>query len=214
MINSLKYQPEVNIIIQSQGNWDLIIGTLFKTTKDIYNGIRNITYNFGSKIRSVDTLIHIGANYFGHRYLYPEYKNMGIKIPFTGDWTKEPVKINVNEKKDLILKILATDASLSYKKIAEIIGCSPDNIRYLIKDMEKQRLIEGYSVVLNCPNIHRIFIKLTNADENIITKFRQYGYNTNETIQIVRTIGKYNIFYDIFCCIYLCISNYFNRDLK
>ncbi|MCD6227450.1 Lrp/AsnC family transcriptional regulator [Candidatus Micrarchaeota archaeon] len=198
IINSIKYRPEVNVIIQSQGSWDIIIGTLFKNTYDIYNGITTINKNFGQKIHSFDTLIHVGASYFGHRYLHPESKKIINKIPFTGDWTKKPINIRMTEKKNKVLRMLATDAKISYKEMSERIGCSPDNVRYMIKEMEKEKLIEGYSIILSIPTIYRIFIKLSNADEKVINKFRQYGYDTIETIQIVRTIGQYNLFYDIY----------------
>lgn len=198
IIESVKYLPEVNIIIKTQGGYDLIVGTLFKTTKDIYEGIKNIRRDFGDNIRVFDTLIHIGASYFGHRYLNPESEKKILDIPFTGDWTKEQKVIHMNNNKNKILKVLATNANIRNDVIAQETGLNPIQVRKIIRDMEEERLIEEYSFVPNSPDIYRIFVRLYNANEDVINKFRQFGYLNIETIQVVRTIGMYTLFYDIY----------------
>lgn len=210
IINLVKYKPEVNIIIQSQGGWDLIIGTLSKTTKDIYDGIHEINQEFGSIIRSFDTMIHIGANYFGHRYLYLEKEKVINKIPLTGDWTKEYTETVLNETEERILRILATNARMTNKEIADIVKLPTPTVYKIIKKLENN-LIESYSIIPKTSNMYRIFLDLSYADENILTKFRQFGYNNTEVIQVVRTIGKHTLFYDIYASNYASLREWINR---
>jgi len=197
IVNMVTNKPQINVVIQTQGQCDLIVGTLFKTTEDIFVGIKDLHRQFGDNIRSLETSIHVGASYFGHRYILPE-KVERQKIPVTGGWMKQKIPIKMTDKKNKVLKILAANSQVTYKQIANDVKCSEDTARYMVKKMEQEKLIEKYSIIPSNPNNYRVMIKLSNADEKIVDKFREYGKKRIETIQVVRTIGKYSLLFDVY----------------
>lgn len=196
ILESLYYLPKVTSMIISQGNdLNLIINHVFKNPDDIRNNFTTIYKQFGSNIRSMETLIPYDTIYFGHRYLVPEYiNNKNDRNTHTDD----EKTIRLNDRKDKILRILSANSMLTHKQISKEIGCSPETVRYTINTMEKEGIITGYPAILSTPYFYRIMIKTAKVNENVFKKFVNYGRITHETIQIVRIIGRYNLFYDIY----------------
>jgi len=107
---------------------------------------------------------------------------------------KGVIKTDLKDRK--ILRYLEENSRESYGKIAKKVGLSKDSVRYRIKKLEDQGVIQNYKVVVDLKGMnywaYHLFVRLNNPkteiEEQYIKKLIKYPF--------VRAVIKFNGGYD------------------
>lgn len=166
IINELKKHPNALICWQCEGKYDLIFGPIVKNVFELNKILREINNKFGDYIRNYDIVTHIGAQHYERTYLIGK-KRLQRETYFVTGGEEKFVEIDKIDNK--ILKELILNSRASVVDIANKLSLTTDIVRYRIKKLKQQGVIQGYSVVLNHKNIgtmhYRMLFKLRNITE-------------------------------------------------
>jgi len=187
IINWLKGNKNIYWVAECQGNWEMNFAVFAKNIKEFDEIFTEFISKFGKFVlrQEINTTLKVGL--LNKKWIY-EKSNQTRKISLWGEKIEEQ-KI---DKIDLeILKILANNSRTNSVKIAEKLKTTPRKIIYRIKEMEKKKIILGYSISLDYEKLKKQFFK-ANIYFNFLNK------NTKIKIEKYCELRK-NIIYYIFC---------------
>jgi len=104
------------------------------------------------------------------------------------------VKLDLKDKK--ILSLLATNARTPATRIAKIVGLSRDSVRYRMRNLLKNHVVQGYRALVNVEmfgfEAYHMFIQLNaptkEVEKEIVDKFKGYPF--------IRAVLKFSDKYD------------------
>ncbi|MDD5331922.1 MAG: Lrp/AsnC family transcriptional regulator [Candidatus Nanoarchaeia archaeon] len=138
-------------------------------------------------------------------YVYPRHyltknqnlHNLNIERLLGGD--KELVDFNKNELN--VLQNLLTDPTITLTKLAEVSKLNIKTVKSIIKDLTKRNVIKGFKHIIDTEklNVHssRLFLKLHNVSLERESQLMQFFLNTQEIVQVNKTIGDWDMEVDI-----------------
>jgi Lrp/AsnC family leucine-responsive transcriptional regulator len=102
------------------------------------------------------------------------------------------------DKKDLhILGILDSNARIPIKKIAKQTRLNKDVVRYRIRNLEKNKIIEGYYAIINTPKLGymtiRLYFDLVDCDANTQKELIEHLDRAFNAGQIFAIDGEYQL---------------------
>lgn len=165
-ITNLKKQEHIKWIVQTKGNWDILIAAETKDFNEINNLKNSILEQFQNKIREKALSILVEADTYNRNYLLKDSQNTTRLI------MKRSPAIEIDKLDYQILHSLAENARKPLLAIAQELHQSSRTIYYRIKQLEKKKIILGYKIAINYEKLkvkfYKTFIYLNNPKENRI----------------------------------------------
>lgn len=175
-----------------KGRWDLIFGLWGKSLEDFFKGHDLFMNKFSKYIQEKELSIGKETIQFNRRWMYSDSSPISV---FT--WGEKDSQITLEEKDQKILDILVANSRKSIVDISEETGISLDSVRYRIKTMEKEGIIQGYKCLLNSSKVNfttcKAFIFFKSINEEKRNEFIEYCKKLQNTINIVITFAPWDL---------------------
>jgi len=105
--------------------------------------------------------------------------------------------LELDKKNSQILFELDKNSRISINKIAKKIKLSRDVVRYRIKQLEKQEIIQKYIAIIDFTKLGyqniRLYLRLKNTSTEIEEKMINYLINQKNIFTVYKTDGKYDL---------------------
>ena len=103
----------------------------------------------------------------------------------------------IDKKDRRILTVLNNNCRESNTKIGKTIGLSRDSIAYRINNLEKEGIIENYTIEINYKKLgyvaYSFAVKLQNVSQEIEEKIINFLVKNKKIVFIERTLSKYDL---------------------
>ncbi len=176
------------------GRFDMIVAFFAKTPEHFTKIVNEFLANYSPYIRDTTSNLMVNISHFKRKYIAG---SSDVHTPIIGG----EAKIDLDLEEIKILTSLSTNARKSYAEIANETGLSLDVIRYRIKKMKDNGVIQGSRLGLNKElfgfEYHKLLLKLkdlTPARERSLVEF--FSQNTN-IVDVVKTLGEWDMEVDI-----------------
>jgi len=127
------------------------------------------------------------------------YRFLGVDLESVQTEKISPVILDDEDVK--IMKALAQNARQKITSVSEKTGLSIDIIRYRLKKLVSNKMINGFRMKLDISKLgiqwHLLLIKMQPADEDIRKNFLNYLLNQKQTYYITSTIGNFDLIVDL-----------------
>jgi len=191
MIEKLKKKEEVKWIVSCNGNWDMLISLEVDSLSRIDELENEILEIFEIYVKKKELSIAVKASTFNRDYLID--KKQIIKERTILDSSK---KVKIDELDIEIIKKLAQNARKSIVDIAVELRRSPRVINYRIKQLLKEKIIEGFRIAINYDKLgvkfFKTFIYLDRVNEQELKEFRYFFFNNRNIIHNMQVIGAWD----------------------
>jgi len=197
IINKLKKNPNIIVIWKCEGKYDLFIGPLAKDVFELNQILNNITNQFGDYFGNYDIVTHIGAKHYDRSYLFNKKRKIIPNIITGGE--EEQVKVDDIDKK--ILNYLIHNPRATFVGMTDKLGLSLDVIRYRYNKLQKNKVILGFSIIIDHEKIgnshFRILFKLKNISEKILKEIYDFIGSLPNIKIATKCFGNYEFTLDI-----------------
>ncbi|MFA5992492.1 MAG: Lrp/AsnC family transcriptional regulator [Candidatus Pacearchaeota archaeon] len=204
------------------GRYDLMVGILAGSIDEFYKILNDSINKFRTYIQSYDIFIVIYAPHFKKDYLL-ESKKIEQKIEEFGGI---PRIIKIDETDKTILKQISTNARIQIVDLASKINSTVDIVRYRIKKLKENGIIQGFRISINYPKLgyqlYKLLITTQDINEETEKEIINYCNSQSNIVDIItRGIGPWNIEIQIdakdnqeFHSIFKDFKNKFNSIIK
>jgi Lrp/AsnC family transcriptional regulator, leucine-responsive regulatory protein len=165
IVNRLKAIANVSWLSSFQGEWQMIVCILAKDVGEFSMYLDEVLTSLKGKLLDYNFFIVISASQLGYKKIHSMSKgsyNYLAKIS-----TRNPSYLPVNDLK--VLKVIANNARLSTVDIARKARLTIEKVRYSLKNLEKDKVIQAYKPLLNVFKLgylwNVMFIRLKSSDE-------------------------------------------------
>lgn len=195
IINYFKESNNVSWVVSTEGQWDLLINTRWKTIADYFDFLQQFTYKFGGKIKARTFYFRTRLSYFNRKYLIEE------KIPkeISRDIFVPAEKAELDEIDIKIGLKLSKNSRATLQELAKEAGITPEAVSYRIKRLEKLGLIHHW-IRINLEKIGFYYFKAIFSLRNITAKrlqdFVGYGETHPNVIYLIQEIGLADVHFD------------------
>ncbi|MEK6927359.1 MAG: Lrp/AsnC family transcriptional regulator [Nanoarchaeota archaeon] len=190
IFNWLKINKTVSVLAKCSGAIDGAIICWTKEKGEFEEFVNNFKGHFRSNLEDLDISVYCGTYHFSRDYLLDSKAK-----------TREIIKIGNNgvakydELDEKILRSIFADARKSVLEISEELKQPPRTVAFRIKQLEKKKVIAGYTINLNAEGIGYEYYKLNIVlSKNIINSdLLEFAIHHKNTIYLDKTIGKYDL---------------------
>ncbi len=198
LINYLKNHEYVPFLASCTGRYDLMFCVMAKNMSELKKILNEIKNKYGEYFSEQQIATLITGEFYPRDYLLGKKKReIFIKKEF-GEQTKRP---KLDEEDLIILKELANNSRITSVELSSKINLSLDAVRYRLKNLEKNKIINGYTIYFDNEILgqlrYKIMIQLrgnTEEKENRIITFAQIFPNV---VYSVKTFGVWGLEIDI-----------------
>jgi len=185
ILDYLNDDPYSSWIGTSAGKWSLTYDIIIPNKIELESIIKKFFTKFGKYIDDYVLLNLQEGDYFNYKFL-------GLR---------EPKKIKKSEnnnikldKKDLkILSLLNQNSRTNYVEISDSLKLTPNAIIKRVKNLEKQGIIQRYTISINWKKLgfewHGLQLELTNFNQTIENKLINYLKNHPKVIFYYKYLG-------------------------
>lgn len=191
--------PYVFWVVRIGGRWDLLVDFATRDIGHFYEILNKIINKFPNHLKNKEVVAFVDSWHFRRNFLVPGKKD-DYRIAYFGGVPKK----SEFDKTDLkILKEISQNARMSNIEVGKKINVSPNTIKNRIKELEKKKIIQGYSplihpTVFGCP-CYKILLTVHNIDDEKEKKLVSFGQMQPEIIFIEKVVGKWDYEYDVEC---------------
>ena len=200
MIEYLRASSQIAWVARTDGSFDLTFAVRAADIHDVLllsNTVDELVGKFDCFINRRVFCVNISGEYLRRAYLV----NRKRRIAKTGYYTVRSKPQVVDKINVQILKKLARNSRLSAVQLAENLPISSDAVLGRIKQLEKQKIITQYLLVLNhhlMDQIHfKVFIFLNHATPEKLNEFLNHCKSYPNVIYIIKTLGEWDCELDI-----------------
>ncbi|MFA6461160.1 MAG: Lrp/AsnC family transcriptional regulator [Candidatus Woesearchaeota archaeon] len=186
-ISSLKMQKSVGVSASLNGKWDYCLGIWAESIVHFKNYYRQIMKEYEKYVQSKTIMIETDFYYFKPKRILDKFENKQITM------SGEIENYELDNKDKIILKELSANSRLSLVEIAQKTGLTPNAVKERIKKLEKNKVILGYRIMINYPQLsflhYRIFLHLENLTEEKERSIIEFLKYQPSVISVTKTIG-------------------------
>ena len=184
--------PNVLWFVDCGGRWDIIVNFMAKNIIQYSNLIKELKSKFPKQIQNYEILTTVEAIYFGRNY-FTSKKRLPENLPSFG---KESKIINLDETNLKILDLISENARRSSVEITDKLKISPNTILLRIKDLEKQKIIQGFKPLIHLEKTRYFAYKALIKFQNIIEQKEKDLINhlkqNNSIVGIIKLVGSWD----------------------
>ncbi len=187
VINYIK--DNVNWIILAQGKWDISTMRFTQHIHEYNIFIKELKLRYGDYIKTysmsfVEKLWHYKRGYLLNKPI------QDLKYIVKEKTVSTP--LNINEIDIKILNIISTNARMQYTQIGTIIGINEKVVRDHIKKLTEQKIILGYTTLLDTAKLgylyYKVHFELKNYSNDSLKKLHTYALFHPNIVYAVDTI--------------------------
>jgi Lrp/AsnC family transcriptional regulator, leucine-responsive regulatory protein len=192
IIEYLAKIPELYWIALIGGKYDIVIGIMAKSVYHFNTIYYEILTKYGSYLVDNSIAVRTELRQNKRGYLTGQ-KNELSNPPFFG---KEPEIDSLDELDSKILSLLSNNARISIVELAKIIRKPASTIALRIKNLEKRKIIQGYTTYIKSQNYgmqsYRLLLSLKNMGERVRNDLFLYANSNPCMILAIETVGQWN----------------------
>lgn len=182
------------MLFKCDGKWNLMIGFVIPSVYELAEKQQQVHFLLRGHMVNEFHFLHMHSLRFRMPLSEEE-----IRSPIFSIGIKAPV-VHLDDKDKNILSAISTNARASYLELSKKLKMPPETIRYRIKQLEKSKIILGYSISVN-PNLYgahhyRVYVKLNVPDPKAFDSVLSYVSTIPTVTRLVTMVGEYNFFYD------------------
>lgn len=189
-INSLDY---IGWLISGMGRWDAVVLINAKDVSDFEKYLNNIVTICGNHLHEYIFTTMVSAEHLNYKFLSNEN--------YSTSQNSDSKKIILDKKDKIILDIISQNARISIVELAEKAKLPLHVANYHLKEMVKNRTIEGFKPKLNINQLgyqwHLLLLQFKQASEKRKSEFIDFCRNHKKIYYVTSTIGNYNLMLDI-----------------
>ncbi len=193
IVNRLSAIPGVVWLSSFRGEWQMIISILERDVGNFSVSLDEVLNSLKGKLLDYNFFIVISASQLGYKKIYSETigeYNYHAKIGHKGEFN-----FSANDFK--VLKVIANDARLPMIEIARKTKLTLEKVRYSLKKLEKDKLIQGYRPLLDVAKLgylwNVMFLRLKSSSEEQRKDMADYLKSLPEVFYVVRGVGNCNL---------------------
>jgi len=199
IIKYIQKKDSINWCIEICGIYDIAFTIVYNTPQDLANTITEITNYLGVNLKEHEISLYID-----------EYKfdRAGLITEKTSQYNKDKIitfnkntKINLDQTDMQIIQTLAQNSRTKNIEISKKLNISEDVVRLRIRNLEKKRIITGYTISLDAEKLgyeaYQIGLKIEQMTDDTINKIKYYTQTNPYIIFCTRTTGKNNIIINV-----------------
>lgn len=172
------------------GRWNVIFDVYAKTKKHLKEIMKKITDRAGKHLEKY-LIIHTGE----------PLESFPIKIFGSKKEVdyEEAEKIGLNEKDLEILELLSKNSRIEYKEMSSKLKMSANAIKYRIKNLEKNKIISGYTILVDKKKLGFEFydLQLKITENKKEKELKEFVRNNKHAIYLYKYLGNENWDLDI-----------------
>ena len=197
-INYLKNHEFVPFLASCTGRYDLMFCIMAKNISELKKIINEIKNKYGEFFLEQQIATIISGEFYPRDYLLKKGKRTQLIKKNFGEQTSRP-KL---DKKDLmILKEISNNCRISSLDLAEKTNLSLDAIRYRLKNLEKNKIINGYTIYLDNEVLnqfrYKIMIQIHGPNEEKENKIINFAEKFSNVVYSVKTFGVWDLEIDL-----------------
>lgn len=190
IIAELKKKEYIRWITTVQGRWDLFISVVVDGMHKIDSVKNEILSFFGEKVREKVLSIINKTSIFSREYFFDKWDVVDRLVVDSSD------KVAVDDLSLKILNELSLNARISLVELAEKVNSTVRIVQYRIKELEKQGIIEGYTISIDYSKLgilyYKCFIYLGNASVKRIKEFQNYLKQQKNVLHDVCVLSEWD----------------------
>lgn len=194
-IQALVNHPYSFWVVSCRGKWDIIASFFAKDIKIFGKMFREILNEYDQYISQRNVVAVEEAPSFTRGYLLPEIERKEL------EYGGIPEAISLKEDEMMILNLMSQNARISLLEIAEKLKLSSEAIRQKIKKMEKEKIIQGYGIILNLKKLeyeHYIAsITLNKLDIGTWRRLSHFVKISKNILFMPKCIGSHDIDFEM-----------------
>ncbi|MEX0920460.1 MAG: Lrp/AsnC family transcriptional regulator [Candidatus Pacearchaeota archaeon] len=197
IIDFLKDSNHVAWIGNLEGNYDIAFILYMKNQLELQKFVKILYEKFSKSIMRKTLSINLNAEFFNRDYLVNKKRTL-IKKNSYESYDKF-LKLDATDKK--ICSLLGKDARMSSVEISNKISISADSVSRRIKNLEKEGVIQGYTLVMNQDKMeqshYKILLHLNNISKEKEDQMISVIRFNNKVIAIVKVLADWDYEIDL-----------------
>lgn len=193
IVDKLKELPNVVWLSSFRGEWQMIVSTLAKHVGEFSMVLEQVLSILRGHLLDYNFFIVISASQLGYKKIHNSSKIDYDYNAQVGD--KDIVKLTNNDLK--ILGLIANNARMSNVEIAEKTKLTLEKVRYSLKKLEKQKVVQGYKPLVDVAKLgflwNVMFLRLKSSTEEQKEKMVSFLKDLPEVFYVVRGVGNCNL---------------------
>jgi Lrp/AsnC family transcriptional regulator, leucine-responsive regulatory protein len=190
IVDKLETISNVVWISSFRGEWHMIVSILAKNAGEFSMFLEQVLSSLKGKLLDYNFFIVISASQLGYKSIHGEEGNCHAKVGH-----KDLANISRNDLK--VLKVLANNAKMSTVGIARNTRLTIEKVRYSLKKLEKEKVIQGYKPLVDVSKLgyfwHIMFLRLKSSSEVQKEKMISFLKDFPEVFYVVRGVGSCNL---------------------
>ncbi|MFN3909985.1 MAG: Lrp/AsnC family transcriptional regulator [Candidatus Anstonellaceae archaeon] len=199
IIKEISKISNVADIIEIDGIYNFHVAILEKNLLNAATSVWKIREILSPVLIEELILIYLHAETFERKMFKEKNWQVAQQKTIIVQEPSEIIKLNPKEQK--ILSILANNANLSIVELAKKTSLSPSFVHSTIKNLEKKKVIKGYTIKINPELFGYLYYRVLVRLKHISTKKRQEIINFLEKHDSIYrstiTFGMYDLVYDV-----------------
>lgn len=192
IINFLVDHKNVFWVGTCDGAWDLSTSVLAKHVVEFEKILEEINSKFAKYILTKSILIVSQVPHFTKAYLLDKATEREF-IEFGGI----PEEIKIDEIDYKILKMLSNNARISLLEIVEKTNLTLDVVRYRIKKLQKEKIIQSFRIWIDLDLIdykfYKLLVSLQNYSKEDLDNLIDFCKTHKNIVYILKTLGGWDL---------------------
>lgn len=191
-ITALDY---IGWIVSGTGRWDVIL-LLYAGSVSTFERLLNHTINAcGEHLHEYNFTTLITAEHISYKFLAETRELQSVKQ------TEKDQIFSLEKTDKVILQTISQNARLSIVEIAEKTKLPLHVVNYHLKNLIKQKIIEGFKPKINVHKLniqwHLLLLQFQRSTEKRKNEFMGFCRQHKKIYYVTNTIGLYNLMLDI-----------------
>ncbi len=199
IIKKIAADSKCTLAFRCEGAWDIMIGTVANDIFEAKETFVRLLAPFENHITEKLIVSHMGAYHYHQYILEDAYPRANACQESVTGGKAENLKHDDLDMK--ILELLSANARMPTLAIATKVGSVPETVAYRIKQLEKNKIINSYSVLLNfqkCGKIrHRIYVKSAGMTSEKFMGIVRYMERFPNMRRIIEVFEVYEFLFDL-----------------
>lgn len=190
----LKKNQNIAWLTKCDGSWDINLTIVAYSVIDVEKFVEKLLSKYGQYIANKHVFITTEI-YYCKRGFIPDHSKV-IKLS-----SSESVVFDISKEDREILSILTNNARTPIIDIGRLLKTNPKNISNHIKRLEKEKIIQGYGVLVDFKKLgfkfYKVWFSLKSLDNKKLKEMMLFFQMMPNIVWITKIIGYYDLSIEI-----------------